>query len=157
MMKGTTEAHLLACAEAAREHGYKQLKVYMMLGVPDEQDEDLEELVSFTRRLAAIHSVALGIAPFVPKRNTPMVDAPFAGIKAVDARLDRLREGVKGADVEVRPTSARWAWVEYRLAQSGTAGGEAAYVAWKNGGSFAAWKAAFAEAPERGLEATTAG
>lgn len=143
LMKGTTEAHLLACAEAAREHGYKTLKVYMMLGVPGEQEDDIEELVAFTRRLAAIHSVALGIAPFVPKRNTPLVDAPFAGIKLVDARLDRLREGVKGANVEIRPTSARWAWVEYRLAQAGTEGGEAAYNAWRQGGSFAAWKEAF--------------
>lgn len=143
LQKGTTEAHLVACAEAAHEHRYNVLKVYMMVGVPDEQDEDIDELVAFSRRLAAIHPLALGIAPFVPKRNTPLDTAPFAGIRAVDRRLDRIRDGLKTAGVDVRPTSARWAWVEYRLAQAGWDGGVATMAAWRAGGSFAAWKAAF--------------
>jgi radical SAM superfamily enzyme YgiQ (UPF0313 family) len=142
MVKGTTEAHLLACAHAAREHGYKLLKVYMMLGVPEETDEDIEELITFTRTLAAVHPVALGIAPFVPKHNTPLSDAPFAGIDTVDRRLKRLAEGLKGARVELRPTSARWGWVEYRLAQGDAGTGEAALAATRAGGSFGAWKGA---------------
>jgi radical SAM superfamily enzyme YgiQ (UPF0313 family) len=142
MSKGTTEGHLLACAEAARSHGYRTLKVYMMLGVPGETDEDVDELVSFTRRLADIHPVALGLAPFVPKRNTPLVDAPFAGVRVVEARLERLRRGLRGTRAEVRPTSARWAWVEHRLASGGPAEGEAVVRAVEAGGSFAAWRSA---------------
>lgn len=157
MAKGTTEAHLLACAEAAREHRFKVLKVYMMVGVPDETDADLDELIDCARRLAAIHPVALGIAPFVPKRNTPLDGAPFAGVRRVEDRLDRLRAGLGRARVEVRPTSARWAWVEYRLAQAGWEGGEAVLRAVEGGGSFAAWKAAFGpdapRAPWRGESA----
>jgi radical SAM superfamily enzyme YgiQ (UPF0313 family) len=148
LSKGTTEQHLLTVAERAREHGYKQLKVYMMVGVPGEQDEDIDELVRFTRELARIHPTALGIAPFVPKRNTPLVDAPFAGIKAVEARLDRLNQGLKGS-AELRPTSARWAWVEYRLAQGGAVAGRAVLEAVRRGGSFSAWKRALEAVPER--------
>ena len=146
LQKGTTEAHLLACAEAAKEHGYRQLKVYMMLGVPGEGEADIEELIAFTRRLAEIHPTALGIAPFVPKFNTPMDRAEFAGIKVVEGRLERVREGLRGTRVEVRPTSARWAWVEARLAQGGPLAGEAVMRAVEAGGSFAAWKQALGEA-----------
>ncbi len=151
IMKGTTEAHLLACAEAAREHKYRTYKVYMMVGLPDERDEDIEELVDFTRKLAAIHPTALGIAPLVPKRNTPLDGAEFAGIPVIEARLQRIAAGLRGTRAEVRPTSARWAWVEHKLASAGTAGGLAALRAVHGGGSFAAWKKAFAsiEAPER--------
>lgn len=151
MSKGTTEAQLLACAEAAREHRYRVLKVYMMVGVPDEQDEDIEELLAFTRKLAAIHPTALGIAPFVPKRNTPLDGAEFAGIPQVEARLTRIQQGLRGSRADVRPTSARWAWVEYKLASAGLAGGHVALRAVHAGGSFAAWKKAFAsvEAEER--------
>ncbi len=144
IQKGTTEAHLLACAEAAREHEYRVLKVYMMVGVPGETDEDIEELVDFTRKLAAIHPVALGVAPFVPKVNTPLDGATFAGIKTVEKRLERIRQGFRGHRAELRPTSARWAWVEYRLAQGGAAEGEAVVRAVEGGGNFAAWKAALA-------------
>ncbi len=143
--KGTTEAHLVACAEAARLHKYRTLKVYMMLGVPGETDEDIDELVRFTRQLAEIHPVALGVAPFVPKVNTPLDGASFAGIKVVEARLDRVRAGFRGTRAELRPTSARWAWVEHRLASGGPAEGEAVLRAVEAGGSFAAWKRAFAE------------
>jgi radical SAM superfamily enzyme YgiQ (UPF0313 family) len=161
IMKGTTEAHLLACAEAARLHKYRTLKVYMMVGVPDEQDDDIEELITFTRQLAAIHHVALGIAPFVPKRNTPLDGAVFAGIPVVEARLARITAGLRGSRAEVRPTSARWAWVEHKLASAGQAGGHITIEAVHGGGNFAAWKKAFkaaedaTERPWRGWEGAT--
>jgi radical SAM superfamily enzyme YgiQ (UPF0313 family) len=147
--KGTTESHLLQVAERAAEHRYRLVKVYMMLGVPDEQDEDLDELIDLTNRMAAIHPVALGVAPFVPKRNTPMDDAQFAGIKVVERRLKKLTRGLKGR-AEVRPTSARWAWVEYMLAQGGPEAGLAVLDAVHAGGRFAAWKRALSQlSPEQ--------
>ncbi|NOY26986.1 MAG: radical SAM protein [Oligoflexia bacterium] len=147
MSKGTTQAHLLACAHAAAEHDYRVLKVYMMLGVPDEQPDDLAELIASTKALAAIHPLALGIAPFVPKRNTPLDAAPFAGIKTVEARLRQLRQGLRGTRAEVRATSARWAWVEWQLAQGGPEAGEAVMRAVANGGRFAAWRDALSAVP----------
>lgn len=144
--KGTVERHLLRCAELAREHRYRVLKVYMMLGVPGETDEDIDELIAFSRELGSIHPVALGIAPFVPKFNTPLVDAGFAGQKVVERRLKRLQRGLQGK-VEVRATSARWAWIEAVLAQGGPAEGEALLAAVRAGGTFAAYKRAFAGTP----------
>ena len=41
-----------------------------------------------------------------------------------------LRKGLKGR-AELRPTSSRWAWVEYVMAQCGPEAGLAAYDAWK--------------------------
>lgn len=149
LAKGTTEAHLLACAEAAARHDYQVLKVYMMLGVPDEQDDDIAELIDLTRRLAAIHPVALGVAPFVPKFQTPLHDAPFAGIKAVEQRLEQVRQGLRGSRAELRATSARWAWVEYRLATGGPEAGEAVLAAVGAGGRFADWRRALEPLPRR--------
>lgn len=140
--KGTTEKHLMGCAELAAEHHYDVLKVYMMVGVPGEESQDLDELVRFTRELAGIHPVALGIAPFVPKRNTPLDTASFAGIKVVEKRLQYIRRGLQGKAV-VRPTSARWAWVEAELAQGGPEWGLAVLEAHKAGGTFADYKRAF--------------
>jgi len=144
--KGTVERHLLRCAELAHEHRYRVLKVYMMVGVPGETDADIDELVAFTRELASIHPVALGIAPFVPKFATPLIDAGFAGQKLVEHRLKRLRRGLKGA-ADVRATSARWAWVEAVLAQGGPAEGLALREAVLAGGRFADYKRAFAGTP----------
>ena len=138
-----SETQILNAANFAKTAGMKRLKVYNLVGLPLETDDDIDELARFTTELSKILPVALGVAPFAAKRNTPLDGSPFAGIDVVDARLERLRKALRGR-AEVRPVSARWAWVEYMLAQCGPEGGLAAYDAHKAGGSFSAWKKAFA-------------
>ncbi len=138
------EKHLVRCAERARATGMERLKLYLMVGLPTETDDDIDECVRFATELSKIVPVSLGIAPFCAKRNTPLDGHAFAGIDVVDARLDRLRRGLKGR-ADVRSTSAKWAWVEYVLAQGGAAEGRAAAVAARAGGGFAAYKRAFTE------------
>lgn len=137
-----SEAQIVAAAEMAKAAGLKRLKVYNIVGLPTEGDADIDELGRFTVELSKILPVSLGIAPFVAKRNSPLDGAPFAGVDVVEERLARLRRALKGR-AEVRPISARWAWVEHMLAQCGPESGLAAYDAHKNGGSFSAWKKAF--------------
>lgn len=144
IQRKTKEKHLVRAAELARAHGMRQLKLYEMVGVPGETDDDIDELVRFARELSKVVPLALGVAPFVAKRNTPLDGTPFAGIREIEARLERLRRGLAGA-AEVRPTSARWAWVEYLLAQGGVEAGRRALAAHQAGGGFAAWKRAFAD------------
>jgi len=141
----TTEEHLLHSARLAKKHKLRTVKMYMMVGVPGETDADIDELVKFTIELARVHPrIALGVAPFVAKRNTPLDGEAFAGIAVVEQRLKRLRRGLRGK-ATVRPTSARWAWVEYMLAQGESSAGLAAYDALRAGGTFAAYKRAFAD------------
>jgi radical SAM superfamily enzyme YgiQ (UPF0313 family) len=147
IQRKTKEKHLVRAAELARAHGMRQLKLYEMVGVPGETDDDIDELVRFARELSRVVPLSLGIAPFVAKRNTPLDGTAFAGIDVVEDRLARLRGGLKAAGlagkVEVRPTSARWAWVEYMIAQGETTAGLAIMDAHRAGGSFAAYKKAF--------------
>ena len=80
------------------------------------------------------------------------------GHRAVEDRLDRLRRGLRGR-VDVRATSARWAWVEYVLAQGGEAEGLAVLDAVPDGGSFRAYERAFAgveRTPRRALPVAAA-
>ena len=142
IQRRTTEAQLRQAAELARRHGMKRLKLYVMVGLPGETNDDIDELIEFGRELSSIIPLSLGIAPFVAKRNTPLDGAPFAGMPVIESRLRRLRRGVRGR-VDVRATSARWAWIEYILAQGGRAEGRAVLDAVRSGGRFSDWKRAF--------------
>jgi radical SAM superfamily enzyme YgiQ (UPF0313 family) len=137
------EKHLVRSAELARKHQMDRLKLYLMVGLPTETDADIDECVLFVSELSKIVPVSLGIAPFCAKRNTPLDGQPFAGVDVVHDRLDRLRRGFRGR-VDVRSTSAKWAWVEYVLAQGGTAEGLAVIDAVRGGGRYADWRRAFA-------------
>jgi radical SAM superfamily enzyme YgiQ (UPF0313 family) len=136
--------HLVRCAELAKKYGMDRLKLYLMVGTPGETDADIDECIAFSTELSRILPIALGIAPFCPKRNTPLDRAAFAGVDVVDDRLARLRRGLRGR-VDMRATSARWAWVEYVLAQGGEAEGLAVLDAVEAGGSFRAYERAFSK------------
>jgi len=147
IQRKTSEEQLRQAAKLARRHGMKRLKLYIMVGIPGELDEDIDELIDFGKELSSLIPLSLGVAPFVAKRNTPLDGAPFAGMPLVEARLRRLRRGVRGR-VDVRATSARWAWVEYVLAQGGRAEGRAVLDAVRAGGRFSDWKRAFQALPQ---------
>lgn len=136
------EKHFVAAAQRAREVGMDRLKLYLMVGLPTETDEDIDECARFVGELSTIVPVALGIAPFCPKRNTPLDEQDFAGVDVVESRLSRLRRGLKGR-ADVRATSARWAWIESVLAQGGTDEGLAVYRSVRAGGRFADYRREF--------------
>ena len=136
------EQHYLDAAERAKRHGMDRLKLYLMVGLPSETETDIDECARFVSELSRILPVALGIAPFCAKKNTPLDGMPFAGISVVDDRLDRLRRGLRGR-ADVRATSARFAWVEYVLSQGGEAEARAAAEAARAGGRFADYRRAF--------------
>lgn len=136
------EPHYRIAAENARAAGLERMKLYLMLGLPGETDADVDEGIQFIADLSRVIPIALGVAPFCAKRKTPLDGQAFAGIDVVDKRLTRLRDGLRGR-AEVRATSAKWAWVEYVLAQGDAEEGLALMRAVRAGGAFSDYKRAF--------------
>ncbi len=144
LKKGLRGRHLRHAAELAARHGLKVYKMYVIVGLPGETMDDIDELADFSLELQKIvPRVALGLSPFVPKLHTPLGDAEFPEIKPLDQRLKHLRRRVANRGVDLRSVSPRWAWVEYRLSQGGPDVGLAAFEAWKAGNRFADYKRAF--------------
>ncbi|MBX7083051.1 MAG: B12-binding domain-containing radical SAM protein [Nannocystaceae bacterium] len=151
LQRKISAADLRHAAELVRDHGgLRGLKIYQMVGVPTETDEDVAELVEQIRALSRITRVTLGISTFVPKRNTPLDGQPFAGVETAAARLQSIARGLRGA-AQMRPQSPKWAHVEWLIARHGPEGGHAALAAVRAGGSYRAWVDAFAQlgAPTR--------
>nr|WP_255216618.1 B12-binding domain-containing radical SAM protein [Pseudenhygromyxa sp. WMMC2535] len=143
------ERDLLRAAELIAAGGFHRMKVYEMMGAPGETDEDADELVRFALELSKIVRLTLTFSTFVAKRNTPLDGRPFMGVKAAEARLDRIRRGLKGK-VELRPQPPKWAYVEHLLAQRGPEVGHAAIAAVHAGASYRDWLQAIEPLPESG-------
>ena len=142
MMKGLRERHFIGAAQLAAAAGMRAMKLYVILGLPGERDDDLDELIDLCLRIAAIIPLAITISPFVPKLHTPLAEAPFEPIKTQMKKLKRVQRALSNR-VDVRFDSPRWAWIEYRLSQGGMETGRAAWRAWQAGGEFSAYKRAF--------------
>lgn len=136
--------HYEHAAQLARKHAMEKLKLYLMVGLPGEHDEDIDECARFVGALSQTIPITLSISPFCAKRNTPLDGMPYAGVSVVQSRLTRLRAKLAGR-ANVGATSARWAWVEHVLSQGGEQEGASVLRALQAGGSFSAYRDAFAQ------------
>jgi radical SAM superfamily enzyme YgiQ (UPF0313 family) len=144
IQRKTEDLHFPRVAAEAKAAGFMQMKVYMVLGLPTETDEDIDILAEELRDLSRILPVEVGLCPLVPKRNTPLWGVPFVGVKESDRRLKRLRKALAGRG-SIRPVSSRWAWIESVLARGGVKVGEEMVAIARAGGRFADYRKAFAE------------
>jgi radical SAM superfamily enzyme YgiQ (UPF0313 family) len=149
--RGTSEEHLLSAARLCRAHGLAALKLYTLIGLPGESRADVDELVRLARELAGIaRRLVLAVAPFVAKRGTPLAGSPFEDVGSLEAKLARMRAGLRGR-AKLTGDPPKWAWVEHRLAQGDFAEGLAAVRAARAGGSFAAWRRALSRDDRRSV------
>jgi radical SAM superfamily enzyme YgiQ (UPF0313 family) len=133
--KGVTEEHLARAAELAAAAGLRRMKLYQLVGLPQETDTDLDEFVDLATRLSRTVPVTVTLTPFVPKPGTPLQDAPALPVSELGRRLKRVQHALRPV-ARVRPDSARWAWVEAHLARGDEATAEAVLAAERAGGTF---------------------
>ena len=141
IQKGITAEHLLNAASLARAHKLKGLKLYSMVGLPGETDEDIEEFSELLGALSKIVRLTVAVQSFVPKPNTPLGDAQMVDVKTLKHRLSRLQRLMKGR-VVMQSTSPRWSWLDWKLAHAGEKAVLAAIAADADDGDYAAWKRA---------------
>ncbi len=117
--KTFTNADMVQAAEAAFSKGWNLIKVYAMIGLPTETDDDLEELARLTEDIleAARRSgrgrkvqVKVSVGCFIPKSWTPFQWQPFTGVGELERRIHLLKNRFK------RIRGARLTWSEPREA-----------------------------------------
>lgn len=145
--KKLTAETLLKATELAASGGLRNVKLYAMIGLPTEEDEDISELIDLALEMARMLPVSLAVSPFVPKRGTSLSKASFARTAVLRRRLSLLRKSLRGK-VDLRSTSIRGAWIENAVARGGIQAGEAAVEVARKGGDFNAWREAFSPLSE---------
>ncbi len=84
--------------------GWKHVKLYFMIGLPTETEDDIGELISYVNELVqrfGKKNVIVNISTFVPKPFTPFEKEKFYGIEYAIDTLRRLKR-------ELRGISLRW-------------------------------------------------
>ncbi|MEW6490127.1 MAG: radical SAM protein [Thermodesulfobacteriota bacterium] len=120
--KGISEEDVLRAARMAGEAGLRNLRIYAMVGLPTETDEDVEALagVAAAARAALGGTVTVSAAPFVPKAHTPFQWEAMAPEALLRSRL-RLLQRLCGREKGVRAVgeAPKWARVQGLLSRGG--------------------------------------
>jgi len=122
--KGFSEDDILESINKVAEQGVKQLKLYFMIGLPSETDDDIEEIVNLVLKCKHILDkrrggtrLTLNIAPFVPKAGTPFQWLPMAPLPTLNRRLSLLKSNLAPKGVKLKCESPAWSQVQGVLAR----------------------------------------
>lgn len=125
--KRFTDEQYFTAARRAFQHGIKNIKMYSMVGLPYEEDSDMDaliELVKATRRVQVEEGqgggrITLGLGLFVPKPLTPYQWNAMAPLDLAERRMKRVQSGLAAVGgVKVNAETPRWAIMEGLLARA---------------------------------------
>jgi radical SAM superfamily enzyme YgiQ (UPF0313 family) len=117
--KGISEGKILEAIDRIAARRFTQLKLYFIVGLPTETEEDVQEIVRLTlaikerieKRPGALR-ITLNVAPFVPKAGTPFQWLPMASQDALNSRLGLLRSNLPLEGIKVNEESPAWSQVQ---------------------------------------------
>ncbi|WP_199907696.1 TIGR03960 family B12-binding radical SAM protein [Nocardioides terrigena] len=171
--KMVTEEDLINTVAAAYSHGWRQVKLYFMVGLPTETDEDVLQVADLAKKVIAKGREVTGhndirctvsIGGFVPKPHTPFQWAAQLDHETTDSRLKKLRDTVRedkrfGRAIGFRYHDGKPGIVEGLLSRGDRRVGRVIEEVWRDGGRFDGWSEHFSydrwmAATERGLAGT---
>ncbi|MGB0528847.1 MAG: B12-binding domain-containing radical SAM protein [Synechococcus sp.] len=108
-----------AAARHAKQGGLKALKLYGMVGLPCEDNDDVEStaalLLSLKKGTPGLR-FTLGVSTFVPKAHTPF---QWQGVRPeAEKRLKLLAKRLKPKGIDLRPESYGWSVIQALLSRS---------------------------------------
>src|SRR5208283_6239673 len=114
--KGNTSGDLLSTADKIFAAGWKSIKLYFMLGLPYEEQEDLEGIVNlgYETLRAAKNSgqVTISLSTFVPKPHTPFQWEKQISLEETYSKQDFLRRRVKDRNLSLKWHDAKMSLLE---------------------------------------------
>jgi len=115
---------LLEVAAKARKAGFKALKLYFMVGIPGEREEDVKGVAQLVKEIARVSGfkgrteLKVSVSVFVPKPQTPMQWFGMEEPERVARKLRLLKQELGGL-ADVRPYRPAWARVQCALSRGG--------------------------------------
>jgi radical SAM superfamily enzyme YgiQ (UPF0313 family) len=122
--KGIDEEQILKAISIAAQKGMQQLKLYFMIGLPQETEEDIQAIADLTLAGKEIIDkqrdktrLTLNISPFVPKAGTPFQWFPMAPLETINRRLDYLKNQLAHKGIQIKHESPSWSEVQAVLSR----------------------------------------
>ena len=146
--KGLKGDELLGAAEALVRRGIPNLKLYFMVGLPTETDEDVREIVTLCRRIketflsaarrkGRIGGITVSLNPFVPKPHTPFQRAPLVPLARLRERIRIVQEGLRRIpNLRLHPEPPRHALVQAVLSRGDRRTADLILTAHRAGGNW---------------------
>ncbi|MBI4594881.1 MAG: radical SAM protein [Candidatus Tectomicrobia bacterium] len=152
--KDLSDEFILKTIELIFLCGFSTLKLYFMIGLPSEREEDINGIIQLTKKIkhqalkigrgkGKLGKITLSVNSFVPKPWTPFQRESMASIPSLREKIKHLKSDLKGlGNIEVIHDLPKWAMIQGLLARGDRRIGKLLLLAWEKGGN---WPEAFLE------------
>jgi radical SAM superfamily enzyme YgiQ (UPF0313 family) len=127
LRKGISDSDILEVMAKVADQRFKQLKLYFMLGLPTETDDDVADIVKLTLagkdiidKRQSNTRITLNVSPFVPKAGTPFQWLPMASLQVLNRRLSLLKSSLPPKGIKLKSESPAWSQIQGVLARGDT-------------------------------------
>lgn len=150
--KNVSEDEIMNTCRIAFEGGYSSVKLYFMMGLPTETDEDIVGIADLAQRIVDLFysienrpkgrgvQVSVSCATFVPKPFTPFQFEPQDTREMIEHKQELLLSSVKTKKVKVSYHDPNVSMLEVILAKGDRRLCKVIYAAWKKGCKFDSWE-----------------
>jgi radical SAM family uncharacterized protein/radical SAM-linked protein len=144
--KGLTEEQILHTAREIYAAGWNLIKLYFMIGLPMEQESDIDAIVELSKKIAQLaprgrrHNVLnVSVATFVPKSHTPFQWLPQLELEEGKRRINSIRDRLHGKRVKVKWNKPEASWLEGIFSRGDRRLTNVLIEAWNEGARFDSW------------------
>lgn len=153
--KNVTEEEIMNTCRIAFEGGYSSVKLYFMMGLPTETDEDIVGIAELAQRILDLFysienrpkgrqpQISVSCATFVPKPFTPFQFEPQDTRREIERKQKLLLDSVKSKKIRVSYHDSDVSLLEAVLAKGDRRICNVIYTAWKMGCKFDSWSEHF--------------
>lgn len=153
--KNVTESDLLSAVHHAYTAGWRRCKLYFMIGLPGETDEDIQGIANLANAayLAAKDAVpdeqrgsvrmSVSVAVFVPKPQTPFQWMGQIALSEIQRRIELLKKSKLHKGIDLHWHDPATSLLEAALSRGGRETSQLIEAAWRGGATFDAWTERF--------------
>ena len=146
--KPVSTAQLLDTVKQIYSRGWTTIKLYFMIGHPDETLEDVKAIVDLCKAVLAQGHRAighraklnLGISTFIPKPHTPFQWMSCDTVEQIQAKQEILKQELRHRDIKLTWTDPKVTLLEAWLSRGDRRLADVVFRAWQNGAKFDAWQ-----------------
>ncbi len=119
--KSIPDDTFLQTFEYALDAGFSQFKLYFMIGLPTESDEDIHAIHDFCINLLALtdksHRIHVSVSPFIPKPHTPYQWLGLTPLRILKKRLRLLESLRRYGRIQLDLPNPRWSVIQAALSR----------------------------------------
>ncbi|MDI6759111.1 MAG: TIGR03960 family B12-binding radical SAM protein [Candidatus Omnitrophota bacterium] len=155
MGKDFNEADFFQALKKAYLAGYQQVKLYFMIGLPNESEEDLAAIIAFSVRVSELRREAgfgparvnISVNTLIPKSHTPLQWFGMAALESIKTKQDYIRKNIRNKRIKVSFHNRYMGFLEGVLSRGDRRLSKVILQAFLKGASFDAWESSFS--PEK--------